>query len=243
MRRSRMQRRSIIIIIVLVSSVFSACSKAPGPSVVPGMEKTLAVRTMVALKGASILDSPTPISTNTPFPSDPNDKSLSSPSKYFPPPTSSPIPSLTPIKSSSNWLQGDKECSDLAEFIRDVSIEDYSQFKPNELFTKIWEVKNIGSCTWTTAYALVFTFGDRMSGISPKYLTQPVKPGDTVNLSIDLAAPRESDIYQGNWMLQDEHGNQFGTGVAAKDFFWVSIMVGSSGIGDLFGKSGCLKGG
>lgn len=238
-----MQRRSTIFLSVLVSIVFSACSSAPAPLVVPGMEKTLAVRTMVASIGASILDTTTPIPTYTSFPSDPNDKSLSSPLKFLPPPASSPVPSLTPFRAVSSWLQGDKACSDLAEFIRDVTIEDYSQFKPNELFTKIWEVKNVGTCTWTTAYALVFTFGDRMSGMSPKYLTQPVEPGKIINLSIDLAAPKESDIYQGNWMLQDENGNQFGTGVAAKDFFWVSIMVGSSGIGDLFGKSGCLKGG
>lgn len=115
--------------------------------------------------------------------------------------------------------------------------------RPNQLFTKVWEVKNIGTCIWTTSYAIVFTFGDRMSGMSPKFLNQEIKPGETTNLSIDLVAPRDSDAYQGNWMLQDEHGDQFGTGVAARDFFWVSIMVGSSGFSDLFGGFGCLKGG
>ena len=82
-----------------------------------------------------------------------------------------------------------------------------------------------------------------MSGMSPKFINQTVKPGETTNLSIDLAAPKLPDIYQGNWMLQDEHGNQFGTGVAAKDFFWVSIMVGSSGFGNIFGGIGGCGGG
>jgi len=131
----------------------------------------------------------------------------------------------------------------MAEFVKDVTIEDYSQVKPNEVFTKIWEVKNTGTCTWTTTYALVFTLGDRMSGISPKMLNQAVKPGETVDLSIDLVAPKQSNMYQGNWMLQDENGNQFGTGYAAKDFFWVSITVGPSGFGNIFSIGGCAKGG
>jgi hypothetical protein len=239
-----MPRRAAISIIVLVCTLLSACTSTPPTTIVPGMAQTLAVRTMVALKGPAILATPTPIPSLTPIPATLNAGSSSNQYQLLIPPTSSPIPSLTPFKALSSWLQNDKQCVDIAEFIKDVTIEDYSQFKPNELFTKVWQVKNVGTCTWTTGYALVFTFGDRMSGISPKYLMKPVQPGDIVDLSIDLVAPREGDIYQGNWMLQDENERQFGTGVAAKDFFWVSIMVGSSGISNLFGGiGGCLKGG
>lgn len=236
-----MRRRTIFIVIVLNVFILNACTTAPTVTIVPGMEQTLAVRTMVALKGVTFFTTPTP----TCAPIVPASDNISDPPSavFTLPPTSSPIPSLTPFKVASSLLQGNEGCNNTAEFIKDVTIEDYSPMRPNQLFTKVWEVKNIGTCIWTTSYAIVFTFGDRMSGMSPKFLNQEIKPGETTNLSIDLVAPRDSDTYQGNWMLQDEHGDQFGTGVAARDFFWVSIMVGSSGFSDLFGGFGCLKGG
>ena len=240
-----MRRRTILIVAVWIMSLLAACATAPTVTIVPGIEQTLAVRTMVAQEGVSFLNTPTP--TNTPIPPLFNNTigktSNSQQVMYTLQPTSSPVPSLTPFTVVPRLLQGEDGCSNVGEFIRDVTIEDYSELKPNELFTKIWEVKNVGTCIWTSNYALVFTWGDRLSGISPKYLNQPVKPGETVNLSIDLVAPRDSDMYQGNWMLQDEHGNQFGTGVAAKDFFWVSILVGSSGFANIFSLGGCGKGG
>jgi hypothetical protein len=236
-----MRRRPIFIVIILITFVLNACTTAPIATIVPGMAQTLAVRTMVALQGVAFFTTPTP--TCTLLSPAANDTSESRQAVFTLPPTGSPIPSLTPFKVVSSLLQGRDGCANIAEFIRDVTIEDFSLLKPNELFTKVWEVKNIGTCTWTTNYALVFSWGDRMSGISPKYLNKEVKPGDTVNLSIDLVAPRDSDTYQGNWMLQDDHGDQFGTGVAAKDFFWVSIMVGSSGFANIFGIGGCGGGG
>jgi hypothetical protein len=239
-------RRPTIVIIVLVVSLLTACTNAPATTMVTGLEQTLAVRTMVALQGITFFTTPTP--NLTPIPPGLNNAngnpSDSRQALFMLPPTNSPIPSLTPFRTVSSLLQGEDGCANIAEFVRDVTIEDDSQLKPNELFTKIWEVKNTGTCIWTPNYALVFTSGDRMSGISPKFINQTVKPGETTTLSIDLAAPKEPDIYQGNWMLQDEHGNQFGTGVAAKDFFWVSIIVGSSGLGRIFGGGGgCFRGG
>jgi hypothetical protein len=198
---------------------------------------------MVALQGVTFFFTPTPTPIPPLFNYTIDQTSYSNQAVFTLPPTNSPVPSLTPFKVASNFLQSEDGCTNIAEFIKDVTIEDYSTLKPNQLYTKVWEVKNIGTCTWTSNYTLVFTFGDRMSGMSPKYLNLTVKPGETINLSIDLTAPKEPDIYQGNWMLQDEHGNQFGTGVAAKDFFWVAITIGPSGFGNIFGGGGCGKGG
>jgi len=239
-----MQRRTIIAVGLVVSLV-TACTTAPTATIVPGLEQTLAVRTMVALQGVTFFTTPT--STSTPIPPLFNNSIENvtdfRQAAYTLPPTSSPVPSLTPFKGVSSLLQNEHGCSNMAEFVKDVTVEDNSRLKPNQLFTKVWEVKNIGTCIWTPNYALIFTFGDRMSGMSPKYVNQTVKPGETINLSIDLAAPKEADDYQGNWMLQDEDGNQFGTGVAARDFFWVSISVGSSGLRNIFGGIGGCGGG
>ncbi len=237
-----MRRRTIFIVVVLIAIILNACAAAPATTDVPGMEQTLAVRTMVALQGVSYFATSTP----TPAPISPiiiDSASVNRQLINTLPPTSSPVPSLTPISYVASLLRNGSGCTNLAEFVKDVTVDDYSEFRANQLFTKVWEVKNVGTCQWNTSYALVFTYGDRMSGLSPKPLTQIVKPGDTILLSIDLVAPRDSDTYQGNWMLQDENGYQFGTGTAAKDFFWVAIMVGGGGLGSIFNLGGCGKGG
>jgi hypothetical protein len=81
-----------------------------------------------------------------------------------------------------------------------------------------------------------------MQGISPKPLGAEVKPGDTIDVSIDLVAPKVPDYYQGNWMLQDTEGNTFSCGGGTRDYFWVAIMVGQGGISNIF-RGGCGGGG
>ncbi len=68
---------------------------------------------------------------------------------------------------------------------------DGTSFKPDQDFTKTWRLKNIGTCTWTKAYALVFVSGDRMTGDKVTQLKANVAPGQTVDISIELTAPVE----------------------------------------------------
>ena len=51
---------------------------------------------------------------------------------------------------------------DAAGFVKDVSIPDETTIDPGGNFTKTWRLRNLGTCTWTTAYALVFDSGSRM---------------------------------------------------------------------------------
>jgi hypothetical protein len=148
---------------------------------------------------------------------------------------------LTPILSGSGLQTGETGCTNKAEFVKDVTIDDSSNIKPGQYFTKIWRLRNVGTCVWSPKYALVFVDGDQMNGLSPKLIGEEVQPGETIDLSIDLIAPQETAPCQGNWMLQDEEGNVFGTGFYAQDYFWVSISVGRPNIGRIFG--GCGGGG
>jgi hypothetical protein len=107
---------------------------------------------------------------------------------------------------------------DLAQFVDDVTIPDGTTFKPNETFTKTWRLKNIGTCTWTASYAVVFSSGDSMSGPSTQTLTGNVNPGQTVDISIDLKAPAADGNYRGNWKLRNAAGVLFSQ-------FYVDIKV------------------
>lgn len=220
---------SLWILAILTSLAMSACQARPPETVVHGLAETLAVRTLVARQGLAYVATATP----TPITVTPTAITQQSGSSIFPI-TDTPVPSLTPIRNSSSLQTNNNSCHNKAEFIRDVTIPDGTSLKPGAFFTKIWKVRNIGTCTWTEHYKLVFTFGDRLNGLSPKPIGQIVLPGQTTELSIDLVAPKNPNVYQGNWVLEDEQGFQFATGHSVDDCFWVSIWVDQPQLSNMF---------
>lgn len=107
---------------------------------------------------------------------------------------------------------------DVAQFIDDVTIPDGTTFKPNETFTKTWRLKNVGTCSWTPSYAVVFSNGDSMNGPATQALAGNVNPGQTVDISVNLTAPAADGNYRGNWKLRNAAGVLFSQ-------FYVDIKV------------------
>jgi hypothetical protein len=114
---------------------------------------------------------------------------------------------------------------DSAQFVADVTIPDGTIFNGGTAFTKTWRLRNVGTCTWTTAYALVFSSGEQMGGPSSVNLPYDVAPGQTVDLSVNLVAPVNPANYRGFWKLMNTSGGQFGIGSSATIAFWVDIRV------------------
>ncbi len=117
---------------------------------------------------------------------------------------------------------------DWAQFIADVTIPDGTRFSPGATFRKTWRLKNIGTCTWNTSYALVFDSGERMGAPSALNFPASVAPGQTVELSVDMTAPSSAGHYFGYWKLRNASGAIFGIGSTANRAFWVEINVSSS---------------
>jgi len=113
-----------------------------------------------------------------------------------------------------------------ANFVADVTVPDYTRFYKGTSFTKTWRIRNDGSCTWTTGYALVFDHGASLNGASRTSLNHLVAPGETIDLSVYLLAPSSDGTYQGYWRLMDDKGQLFGIGDQANISFWVKIIVG-----------------
>ena len=118
---------------------------------------------------------------------------------------------------------------DWAQFVTDVTVTDGTAFTPGATFRKTWRLKNIGTCTWTTSYALVFNSGEQMGAPSAVNFPTNVAPGQTVDLSVDMTAPSAAGHYFGYWKLRNASGVNFGIGYTANSPFWVEIYVGSSG--------------
>ncbi|MBN2086022.1 MAG: hypothetical protein JW748_12455 [Anaerolineales bacterium] len=126
------------------------------------------------------------------------------------------IPSVTPTAVPCNW----------AQFISDVTIPDGWETSPSDHFIKTWRLKNIGSCTWTSGYALVFDHGDQMGAPASQQLTTgSVAPGGSIDVSVDLVSPAAAGTYQGYFKLRASDSSVFGIGAAADTAFWVKIKV------------------
>ena len=105
---------------------------------------------------------------------------------------------------------------------------DGSVFGPAETFIKSWRLRNDGTCTWTTAYRVIFVDGERMSLQYSVAIPVTVAPGQTVDVSILMKAPVKPGVYRSNFKLQNAAGVQFGLGRDKKNTFWVEIKVQES---------------
>jgi len=122
------------------------------------------------------------------------------------------------------FLPAPQTCTDRAEFVEET-VPDGAIFQAGDSFTKTWTLRNVGTCVWTTDYALIFEEGEQMGGDSPQPLSQEVRPGEEVTLSVMLTAPDTPGSYRGDWMLRNASGQAFGLGEQADVAFWVEIHV------------------
>jgi hypothetical protein len=114
---------------------------------------------------------------------------------------------------------------DAASFVTDVTYADGALVGRGSQFTKIWRLKNTGTCTWTTSYAIVFVSGERFE--SPAAVSMPgiVAPGQTIDLAVNLVAPSLDGRYRGSWKLRNASGVLFGVGTTADSTFYVDVNV------------------
>jgi hypothetical protein len=127
--------------------------------------------------------------------------------------------------------------TDRLEFVADLTVPDGTVFAPGEKFTKTWRLKNSGTSTWTTAYALVFSSGEQMGGAASTPLPAQVPPGQTVDLSVQLTAPSAAGSYTGFWLLRNAAGTNFGLGPNADGAFYVQINVSATAATSTAGPS------
>lgn len=135
-----------------------------------------------------------------------------------PEPTFTPIPVVIVTEAKSG-------CTNQAEFVKHLSVSYNTAIKPGEMFTKIWQVLNAGTCTWSTDYRLVFIGGEFMQAPEAIQLPHEVKPQETVDLRVSLTAPETPNFYENSWMLQDADGNFFGFGPDHSEPLLVKIQV------------------
>ncbi len=133
--------------------------------------------------------------------------------------------------STPNYAQQVNTVCDRLHFVDDITIPDDTVMAPGQTFRKTWRIQNAGSCVWTPGYQLVYASGDSLSDTYAVNLPYAVAPGETIDVSVDMTAPRRYGSFQSNWKLRSPSGNLFGTAYQnneAEGGIWVKIVVANS---------------
>lgn len=206
----RRQLHRMVLVLVVVGMLQLACNVGASP----GAEQTAVASTLTAIASQA----PPQAASDTPLPA----------SETPPPPseTVTATASLTLTSTGTSTVTLTPQPCDAAAFVKDVTYSDGAEVFGGAAFTKTWRLKNVGTCTWTSGYKLIFDSGDRMSAPDSVTLTGgTVPPGATVDVSVDLKAPSEQGTYQGYFRIRNPSGVVFGIGPAASGAFWVKIKA------------------
>ncbi len=139
-----------------------------------------------------------------------------------------PTLTLTPevIISPTPAVTAPPNCTDGAVLLRDVTIQDNTQVRAGETFTKTWELQNVGTCPWVN-YALVFTAGDQMKAPDSAPIATTLKD-EKVEVSVELTAPTANGTYTGYFSLHNTKDQVVYIGT--EQTFWVKVIVGGPSI-------------
>ena len=138
-----------------------------------------------------------------------------------------PTSSVTPVSTFTNVppISTVAARCDSAAFEVDLTYPDGSMVGRSSSFTKVWRIRNNGTCTWSTSYSIVYISGEKFGAKTATPMPGTVRPGESVAISLDLVAPNTTGDYRGNWMLRNASGVLFGVGESANSSFYVDVEV------------------
>ena len=223
------QKKHLLVLFTLaliVMVLLSACGgkTAEEEEQDPNAAITQVVETaMAALTETGAVQSPTPsitptvLPTNTPLPS------------MQPSPTIGTLVGLpTTTSGSPSFVQptGQTSSCDIGGFVKDVTIPDGTNVSAGQKFTKTWEIKNNGTCTWNKNYTVVFYGGTQLAADTIYNFTDTdIEPGENVQISVEMTAPTTTGEYISYWILRNDLGqNYFVDGSS----IYVEIIVGTA---------------
>lgn len=179
-------RTNTLILWIFIAILAASCG--PTPTLTP--EATLPAPQVTIVNAGLEQPQTTPEPTNT---------------IVIPSPTVAATLEVTPT-------QTEIACTNQAEFVKSLSISDNTKLDPGTLFTKMWQVRNVGTCIWTADYQLVMVGGDSMQAPYAIRIPHEVRPQETIDLGVKMIAPQTPNTYSNTWVLMDADGNYFGVG-------------------------------
>jgi hypothetical protein len=180
-----------------------------------------AAQTIAALSTQVALSAPTATVTPPEASALPTDTATQPPTATFTPSETIFFPdgkTFTPTRTLAMFCNA-------AFFVGDVGdIRSGTELQPFVPFTKIWDVRNYGTCTWDADYQIILNAGERMESKN-KRLGRIVAPNDHIFIAVDMVAPEQAGGYHAEWKLMSSDGKKFGVGSDGKQPLRVYIRV------------------
>lgn len=197
-------RKTKLLVWVIALALILACVPtltAPSvPTVDPGAVNTFIAQTVNAAgsQTAAAMPSLTPSPTLTPTVS--TETPLPTPTAtvifILSTPTPLVIPTFTNVSSGTS--NENFSCQ-----VTRVSPANGSTFNPRDDFDAIWTVRNNGQRNWDRSdIDYVYSSGDRIHKVSGYDLDSNVKTGNSIDLGVDMQAPKDEGTYTTTWTMR-----------------------------------------
>jgi len=121
------------------------------------------------------------------------------------------------VKPSLEYGPPQKTCTDKVQLISDVN-RLHTLIRPGQSFTKIWRLRDMGTCSWEEGYSLVFVGGSKMYAQEVIPISS-IQPKGLVDIRVPMIAPSTPGTYESRWRMRNERGELFGIP------FYVKIIV------------------
>ena len=115
-------------------------------------------------------------------------------------PTPLVIPTFTGVSSGGG---GGTSSDNYACKVTKLTPANGTRFNPRDDFNAFWTVKNIGRKKWDrTSVDYVYSSGDKIHKISGYDMTSNVSVGESIDLGVDMQAPKNSGTYTTTWTMR-----------------------------------------
>ena len=143
--------------------------------------------------------------------------------------TSTPQPTNTPVNTSVPQPTATSgPCSNGARFLGE-NWKDDTKILAGQFFVKRWTLENVGTCTWTTDYTITVlpnsTMGIRNSVVRDWRMPKTVKPGETVDILIEMWAPFGAGTFESKFNIVATNGAKFGVGANGGVPIYARLLV------------------
>jgi len=114
-------------------------------------------------------------------------------------PTPRVIPTFTNVSLGGSGTSSDNYACQVTR----VSPPNGSSFGPRDDFDVFWTVRNIGQRNWDrTDVDYIYSDGAKIHKVSGYDLDENVKVGNSLELGVDMQAPKDSGTYSTTWTMR-----------------------------------------
>lgn len=197
-------RKTKLLVWVTALAVIMACAPSLGTPSVPTMDPN-AVNTFIAQTvNAASTQTAASIPTFTPSPTITPTVATETP---LPTATSTiifvlstPTPLVIPTFTSSG---GGTSNENFSCQVTRVSPANGTRFNPRDDFDAVWTVRNNGQRNWDrNSIDILYSSGDRIHKVSGYDLDENVRVGNSIDVGVDMQAPRNSGTYSTTWVMR-----------------------------------------